>query len=140
MYWAIKFKNPFKNRLINLCAYFVMTSNENAGRKMGHVEPDQVSYGIIIDFSINAPCYGNNIVDGLDDTKKLYLKEQMELLGKLASKNTSNIGMISSASKDVSIKVSEKCLYILNMSGGTCRETTPDWCARMETVGDHVGR
>ena len=32
------------------------------------------SYGIIIDCSINAPCHGNNVVDGLNATDKGYLK------------------------------------------------------------------
>ena len=50
----------------------------------------------------------------------------MELLGKLSSNNTSNIGMIPSASKDICIKISEKCLIFFNnkdrlngLKGGT---------------------
>ena len=38
----------------------------------------------------------------------------MELSCKLASNDTSNIGMISSDSKYVSIKISEQCLQIIN--------------------------
>ena len=38
----------------------------------------------------------------------------MELLGKLASNDTPEIGIIPSASKYVSIKFSEQCLHILN--------------------------
>ena len=38
----------------------------------------------------------------------------MELLGKLASKNKSNIRVNPSISKDVSIKLSEQCLSILD--------------------------
>ena len=43
------------------------------------------SYGIIVYHAINAPGYVNNVVDGLNATDKLYLKEHMELIGKLAS-------------------------------------------------------
>ena len=32
------------------------------------------SYGIIMDCSIHAPGHGNNVVDGLNATEKLYLK------------------------------------------------------------------
>ena len=63
------------------------------------------SYGIIIYRAINSPGHGNNVVDGLNATEKRYLKEQMECIGKLAINNTSNIGMIPSASKYVSIKI-----------------------------------
>ena len=38
----------------------------------------------------------------------------MEPIGKLASKNTLNIGIIPSASKYVSIKLSYQCIHILN--------------------------
>ena len=38
----------------------------------------------------------------------------MEPIDKLAGKDTSNIGMLPSASKYVSIKFADKCLYILN--------------------------
>ena len=38
----------------------------------------------------------------------------MELLGKLEIKDTLNIGILTSASKDVSIKFSEQCLHILS--------------------------
>ena len=38
----------------------------------------------------------------------------MELIGKLASNNTTNIYMLPSASKDVSIKFSDQYLHILN--------------------------
>ena len=37
----------------------------------------------------------------------------MEPLGNLTSNDTSNIGMLPSASKDVSIKFSEQCFNIL---------------------------
>ena len=36
----------------------------------------------------------------------------MELMGKLADKDTKNIGMLPSASKDVSIKFVDKCIHI----------------------------
>ena len=38
----------------------------------------------------------------------------MELLGKLASNDTSNVRILPSASKDVPIKFAEQCLHILN--------------------------
>ena len=38
----------------------------------------------------------------------------MELLGKLASNDTSKFGMIPSASKYISIKFEEQCLQIIN--------------------------
>ena len=38
----------------------------------------------------------------------------MELIGKLASKDTSKIGILSSASKYVSIKFADQCIHILN--------------------------
>ena len=49
------------------------------------------SYGIIIDCEINLPVYGKNIVDGLNAINKRYLKEQIELIGKIASNVTSDI-------------------------------------------------
>ena len=38
----------------------------------------------------------------------------MELIGVLASNDTTNIGMLPSASKYISIKFSDKCLHNLN--------------------------
>ena len=38
----------------------------------------------------------------------------MELMGKLESNDTANIGMLPSASKYVSIKFADQCLHILN--------------------------
>ena len=38
----------------------------------------------------------------------------MEIIVKLANNDATNIGMLSSASKYVSIKFSDQCLYILN--------------------------
>ena len=38
----------------------------------------------------------------------------MELMGKLAGKDTKNIGMLPSASKYVSIKFAYQCLHIIN--------------------------
>ena len=57
-----------------------------------------------MDSEINAPDHGKNIVDGLNTTYKRYLKGGMELLGILEINNTSKIGMLPSASKDISIK------------------------------------
>ena len=62
------------------------------------------SYGIITDLTINAPGHGNNVVDGLNATEKRYLKGKMELIGKLASNDTTNIGMLPSDSKYTPIK------------------------------------
>ena len=45
-------------------------------------------YGIITDLAINAPGHGNNVVDGLNETGKHYLKEKMEIIGKLVSNDT----------------------------------------------------
>ena len=72
------------------------------------------SYGIIMDRAINAPGHGNNVVDGLNTTDKRYLKSKMEPMGKLSSNDTTNIGMLPSASKYVSIKFADQCLHILN--------------------------
>ena len=72
------------------------------------------SYGIITDIEINAPVNGNNVVDGLNAMEACYLKEKMELIGKLSSNDTSEIGILPSASKDVSIKFSDQCIHIIN--------------------------
>ena len=66
-----------------------------------------------MDRAINSLGHENNIVDWINDTDKLYLKIQMELLGKLASNDTSNIGMFLIASNDLSIKYTEQCFSIL---------------------------
>ena len=57
------------------------------------------SYGIIMDRAINAPVHGTNFVNGINTTDKCYVKEQMELMCKLAGNYTSKIGIIPSASK-----------------------------------------
>ena len=64
--------------------------------------------------SINEPGHGKNVVDGLNSTYKLYLKGEMELIVELAINDTSKIGMLPSASKDISIKFSDQCIHILN--------------------------
>ena len=51
----------------------------------------------------NVPWHGKNAVDELKTMNERYLKEQMETIGKLASNDTSNIGIIPGASKDVFI-------------------------------------
>ena len=53
---------------------------------------------------IDESSHGNNVVDGLNAAHKRYLKEQMELVGKLLDNGTSNIGILPSASKYISIK------------------------------------
>ena len=62
------------------------------------------SYGIIMDHAMNVPGHGNNVVYGLNAEDKRYLKGEMEIMDKLASNDTTNFGMLPSASKDVSIK------------------------------------
>ena len=52
------------------------------------------SYVIIMDFKINALGHGNNFVDGLNATEKSYLKGGMELMGKLASNDTTILGCL----------------------------------------------
>ena len=46
------------------------------------------SYGIIIDRKITSPGHVNNSVYGINATDKHYLKEQMQLVGKLISNDT----------------------------------------------------
>ena len=72
------------------------------------------SYGIIVYRAINAPFHGNNDVDRLNATYKRYLKGKMELMGKSASSYTTNIGMLPSAYKYVSVNFADQCLHILN--------------------------
>ena len=72
------------------------------------------SYGIIMDLSINAPGHGNNVVDVLNATYKRYLKGKMEIIGKLGSNYTTYIGILNSASKDVSVKFADQFLHIVN--------------------------
>ena len=49
-----------------------------------------------MDHEINSPGNVKNVVDGFNVTDKLYLKGKMELLGKLASNDTSNIRILPS--------------------------------------------
>ena len=51
---------------------------------------------MIMDHEINSPGNVKNVVDGFIATDILYLKGEMELLGKLASKDTPNIRILSS--------------------------------------------
>ena len=67
-----------------------------------------------MDRAINVPGHGNNVVDRLNETDKLYLKEQMEPIGKLASNDTLIIEMLPSASKYVSIKFVDQCIQMIN--------------------------
>ena len=61
----------------------------------------------------NAPGHGNNIVEGINTMDKHYLKENMVLIFKLGINDTSNIGIIPSSSKEVSIKISDQCIQRL---------------------------
>ena len=67
-----------------------------------------------MDISINAPGHGNNIVDGINATKKCYLRGEMELIGKLGSNDTTKIGILPSVSKYVFIKFSDQYIYIID--------------------------
>ena len=73
------------------------------------------SYGIIMYPSINEPGHGNNFIYGINTADKRHLKGKMELMGKLSSNYTTNIGMLPSASKYVSIKFVDQCLKILRI-------------------------
>ena len=53
-------------------------------------------YRIIMDFAMNIPGHGNNVFDGIKYTNTHDLKEQMELLGKLANNDAPKIGIITS--------------------------------------------
>ena len=72
------------------------------------------SYVNIMDHALNTPGHGRNVVDGLNATDNHYLKGEMKLMGKLASNDTTNIGILPSASRYVSIKFANQCLHILN--------------------------
>ena len=67
-----------------------------------------------MDPAINSPGHGNNIVDGLNATDKRYLKYQMESIGKLASNDTSKIGILPNALKYVSVEFLEIYIHVLN--------------------------
>ena len=71
-------------------------------------------YGIIMDFLINVTVHGNNVVDVLNGTDKHYLKGKIEPIVKSEINDNTYIGMLPSASKDVSIKFAYQCLYIIN--------------------------
>ena len=72
------------------------------------------SYGIILDREINVTGHGKSVVDGLNATENLSLRGEMEFIGILGSNNTSKVGILPSASKDVSIKFAYQCLHIIN--------------------------
>ena len=72
------------------------------------------SYGILMDRSINIPGHVNNVADGINATDKRYLKEKIEFIGKFASNDNTNIGMLPSPSKYVYINFADKCPHILN--------------------------
>ena len=67
-----------------------------------------------MDCAINSPGHVNIVLGRLNETDKRYLKGKMELLGKLASNDTSDIGIILIASKDVSIKFVDQSLNVTN--------------------------
>ena len=63
---------------------------------------------------INVPGRLNIVVGGLNATDKRYLRGEIELIGKLASNDTSNIRMLPIASKYFSVKFLYQCINILN--------------------------
>ena len=67
-----------------------------------------------MDCAINAPIHGNIVVDWLNATDKCYVKGEIEVIGKLASVDTLNIGILTSASKDLPIKFADQFLCIIN--------------------------
>ena len=58
-------------------------------------------YDVITDRAINAPGHGNNVVNGINGTGKLYLKDQRKRLGKSASNDTSKIVILPIASNNI---------------------------------------
>ena len=64
--------------------------------------------------AINAPGHVNNVVDRINATDKRYLKKQMELIGKLASSDTSKIGILPTDSKDILIKFAYQSIHSIN--------------------------
>ena len=52
-------------------------------------------------------------IGGLNTTNKFYSNEQVQILGKLTSNNTWNIGILTCASKDIFTNVLEQFLQIL---------------------------
>ena len=68
-----------------------------------------------MDRKINALGHENNVVYEFNATENIYLKEQIELIGVLASFDTSSIGILSSDSEDVSINFSDQRIHILNI-------------------------
>ena len=54
-----------------------------------------------MDIAINEPGHRSIVVYGLNATGKRYLKDQVEPQGKLVSNESSNIGMLTIASKNV---------------------------------------
>ena len=68
--------------------------------------------------AINELGHEKNVAAVLNAMGKRSLKVKIELIGKLGSNNTKNIGMLPSASKDVSVKFEDQCLYILNNNKG----------------------
>ena len=59
-------------------------------------------YGIIMDCAINEPGHVKNVVEGINTMGMWYLKEEIDLIGKLTSYDISKIGMLPSASKYIS--------------------------------------
>ena len=67
-----------------------------------------------MDRVINAPVHRNDVVNGLNATDKRYVREKMEIIGKLARNGISKIGMLNSASREFSVKFAYQCIHIIN--------------------------
>ena len=73
---------------------------------------------IIMHREINATNQGNIVVYGNNATEKRYLKEETIYICNSVSNNTSNIGMIPSASKVISLQIADQCIHIINNKEG----------------------
>ena len=71
--------------------------------------------------------WGDNIY-GFNSTDKIYFKGEMEFLDKLTNDNTSNIGMISSASKQIWL-IFQKSVYtfLLIIIGWMDSKVASEW-------------
>ena len=67
-----------------------------------------------MDRAMNTTGHRKNVVDGLNATNKCYLKGEMELMSILSIYDITNIGMLPSASKYVSVSFTDQCLHTLN--------------------------
>ena len=69
--------------------------------------------GITMYSTINASGHNNKFFYSMNTTYKWYWSEKIDIIGKLTSKDTQNIEILTIASKNVSINFVEQCLHIL---------------------------